>query len=192
MADFGISEALSIAQAAGSLFKAGGSYQSANNYQAAGAAARVAADFKAAQLRQNAGQAIAASQRKSIEDKNQAALLASKMIAAAGASGGTGPQVNKLVADIFAKGSYNRSMDLYNGEETARQMRLNADVAEYQGYVDELGMNSRASASRTAGTGDLFTGGLTLLQNYGRGGPSGGGIAAGAGISGAINWDLAD
>lgn len=171
MADFGVSEVLMAASAAGSLMKASGSGMTASNYDLTAQRTQQAAALKAAQLRQAAGQQFAAAQRKGIEDKTTSALMASKLIAAAGASGGTGPQVNRLVSDVLSKGSYNTAMDIYNGEEAQRNLLMNADVTEYQGGIDAQGLSTKASAARLTGLGDLGTGAATLYAKYGGSGP---------------------
>lgn len=167
------------------LFSISGKSSAADASDALGAQQQAAYDSRAEQMRSNAGQQQAASQRTAIADTQQATLAASKLIAAAGAGGGSGPQIQRLVADILAKGSYNAHMDIYNGEERARQLRADANATTYQGTLARIGSENKATALRTSATGDLFTGAgqtFSMYQKYGGGGPSA--VAASGGYVG--------
>lgn len=171
----------------GSLSKMGGQQQAATATEDQGAAVEEAYNSRAAQMRSNAGQQIAASQRGALVDRQAGMIAASKLIAAAGASGGTGAQVQRLTADILAKGDYNAHMDIYNGEEKARQMNADADAAVYQGKLERAGAGNRAAGLRTEASGSLLSaagGAASLYTKYGAGGFGASSGATGAAIVG--------
>lgn len=176
----------------GNLSKAGGQQQAATATEDQGAAVEEAYNSRAAQMRSNAGQQVAASQRGALTDRHTAMLAASKLIAAAGASGGSGAQVHRLTADILAKGDYNAHMDIYNGEEKARQLNADADAAVYQGQLARRGAGNTAAGLRTQATGSLLSaagGAASLYTKYGAGGAAAVSGADGAAI---VGDDLTD
>lgn len=163
----------------GALTSASGQREAASAVSAAGRRQEAAAEISAQELERQAGQDKAAYQRKALEDKTQSNLVASKLIAAAGASGGTGPQILRMVGQIMSRGSYNRSMDLYNGEELARQKIAQAGIARTSGQIAALGAAQRAGAleigarsSLISGAGTLARDAYTLYRRYGGGGPT--------------------
>lgn len=174
--------AMAVVSVVQGLQQAKGARNAADAQEALGVQERQAAEARAAQYRSNAVQQVAASQRTAINDEHAGNLAASKMIAAAGASGGGGPQVRRLVSDVMTRGSYNAHMDLYNGEENARQMNAMADNASYQGVLNQVGANNRAQALNTQATGSLIGAagkGLSMFGNYGGGGPGAGAMSFG-------------
>lgn len=164
----------------------------------AGSQARRAAEFRAAQLRVNAGQAMAASQRDAYTAEQQAKRVASRALAVAAASGGgaSDPTVVNLISGIAAEGAYRQAVALYQGQEQARAMENQARATEYEGKLAKqagvrnaiggfIGAGATAVAGEartrdmiartrpgtapTAGSG--ITGGQSLFQKYGLGGP---------------------
>lgn len=153
---------------------------------------RKAAEFQAAQLRQNAGQAMAVAQRQAITTQQQAQLVASRAlaVAAAGGGGASDPTVVKIISGIAAEGSYRTSVALYEGEERAREMLNRASAVEYGGKLAQVagvknaigkvvgagaaGVKGAALADdlarRNAPSG--IAPGQSLYQKYGLGGPS--------------------
>lgn len=125
---------------------------------------RKAAEFQAAQMKQNAGQALAASQRDAISAQQQSELVASRALAVAAASGGgaSDPTVVKIMAGIAAEGSYRTAVSLYQGEEKARAMLNQAKAVEYQGDV------SRQTAIRGA-FGKFVGAGSAAIKGAARG-----------------------
>ena len=101
----------------------------------AGDAAYASKEFQAAQLEQNAGTALAVSQKVSAETRRQTGLVQSRIISLAAASGASAsdPGVINLIANQKGIGAYNAAMDLYKGEDEARTMRVQAAAARYEG-----------------------------------------------------------
>ena len=198
MGDFGVSEALSVAGLGMKLFGStkavSGQDDAANAVEAAGVNQRAMYALRGAELRRQAGQQVAASQHKGFTDATDAALMASKLIAAGGASGGSGPQIQRLVSDIIAKGSYNRAMDIYNGDEAARQRIEEANANDLAGYYSQLGANQKAAALRSganasaiSGMGAILPGAATLYERYG-----GGGVTTTDGVADTGGFDYTD
>lgn len=106
-----------------------------------------AAEFAAAQLRSNAGQAQAASQRQAYEVDKATQLATSRALAVAAASGGgaSDPTVVGMMANLAAEGSYQKEIALYSGDEQARSMRAKADTVEYEG--DQTMVNSALTSA---------------------------------------------
>jgi hypothetical protein len=139
--------------------------------------ARKSAEFQAAQLRQNAGQVKAASQRDAYSTQQQAELVASRAlaVAAAGGGGASDPTVVKIMAGIAEEGSYRTAVALYQGEEKARALLNQADAVEYSGKLAQrsgvkgaIGKVIGAGASAIKGVAR----GQSLYEKYGgSGGP---------------------
>lgn len=169
--------------ASGSGFAAGlpaglallGAMTSYNGYQAA-ASATVAAgqsqaamyQFKAAQDQVNAGQAIAASQAAAAETARQGALATSHnlaMAAAGGTAGGITP--TNLVAKQAGFTSYQMALNLYQGEDTARQLTIESEADTMSGEAAIQDANAQASAMDTKASGSLISGAASLFSKYG-------------------------
>jgi len=150
-----------------------GSMRSASSARSAGAAGRQAAEFEAAQLEQNAGQAQAAAQREALIERQRTALLVSRGIAVAAAGGGatTDPTVSNILEEIAAAGEYRAGVAIYQGEEKARVQRMQADARRNEGEALDAAGNSKASAYTLAGLGNFATGAASLYSKYGNGGP---------------------
>jgi len=157
----------------GSIMSLIGSMRSADSASTAGSSARAAADYEAAQLEQNAGQAQAAAQREATIERRKTALLISRGLAVAAAGGGatTDPTVSRLLEDIAAEGDYRSGVAIYQGEEKARLQRLQAEGRRMEGANAEGMGESRASAYRMAGFGAALQGASSLYTKYGAGGP---------------------
>lgn len=133
--------------------------------------------FRAAQLRQNAGQQIASSQRGAADERRRASLVASRAIAIAGASGGgvSDPSVVNLIGDITGEGAYRAAVKLYQGEENSRQMEMGATVADTEGRNALQTGEEKASGYRMQQLGSLASGAGSMYgmyKRYGNGGPS--------------------
>lgn len=144
---------------------------------AAGRDAHRAASFEAEQLRQNAGQAQAASQRVAITADEQSKLVASRAlaVAAAGGGGASDPTVVNLIAGIAQEGAYRQALSLYQGDERARQLQTQADATEAGGAAAEAA-GVRSAIGKTIGAGAAAIKGIargkSLLEKYGAGGPT--------------------
>lgn len=100
---------------------------------AEGDAAKDAAEFKAAQLYQQAGQARAAAQRKSLEDRRKATLAGSRLQALAG---GDAPE---LALGLAGEGEYRALSSLYEGEDRAVGLEQAAEAERYSGKQRQRG-----------------------------------------------------
>lgn len=149
------------------------------NYQAGQATKRQAAqmqqakEFEAAQLEQNAGQQIAAAQRKALEERRRATLVASRALAvsAASGSGASDPTVEKIISDIAGEGAYRAGLQLYEGEDIASRLRSGAQASRFEGESIMQYGRERARAANVSAFGSLFSGGASLYTKYGMGGP---------------------
>jgi hypothetical protein len=86
------------------------------------------AQFQSEQLNVSAGQAQAAAQRSAIDIERQTQLNASRALAVAASSGGgaSDPTVVNLLSQNAADGAYRKAAALYEGDDQARSMRLQA------------------------------------------------------------------
>lgn len=135
-----------------------------------------AAEFQADQLRDQAGGAVASAQRAAwIEDRN-ARIVASNALAAAAASGGgaSDPTVVNIIAGIAQEGAYRQSVALYQGEDKARQLRLQAQARLYEGESRKRASSMMAGTSMLGATTSLLRGAVkdsSMLQRFGGDGP---------------------
>jgi hypothetical protein len=130
---------------------------------ASGSAAKTAANFKAAQLRQNASQAIAANQRQALDTEQRTNLAISSATARAGASGvasDTGSPVTNTGA-IAQRGSYQAFTQMFNGESTATGLENEAAGDEYTGEAQQ-------DASYLAAGGQVASTAGNMMSIYGR------------------------
>lgn len=141
-------------------------------------------EFEAKQLEINAGQERAAGQRVALDRDREARLVQSRALAVAGASGGgvSDPTIVNLIGKIAGEGAYRRGLAIYESEERARTLRLNAAARRYEGTLASEEGEVKASAYATTGLGALFKGapgivknGMSLFDKYGGGGPGGSG-----------------
>ena len=164
-------------QAAGTLMSISGARSGARASRASARARQKAKEFEAAQLEQNAGQAIAASQRVAAERRRQAMLVQSRALAVAAAGGGgvgeNDTSFLNLMAKTAGRGEYDAAVALYEGEDKARLLRMQAAARRYEGEVDIDAGESAASAYKTQGLSSALTSGGTMLAKYGGGGPKG-------------------
>lgn len=135
---------------------------------------RRAAEFTALQLEQRGGQAEAIAQRKARADNLNTELITSRQLAVAAASGGgaSDPTIINLIAKTNAVGAMRSAIDLYEGEEQNRQLRLQAAAKRYEGDLGVQASESKASAYETQGTASLLSGFGSLFAKYGMGGPN--------------------
>lgn len=123
--------------------------------QEAGLARQAALDHQAAQARSIAGQERASSQRGAIEQRRQARLLSSKALARAAAGGGgtDDPTVSNILGDIGAEGEFRALTELFQGEEAARGLEMQADLRVFEGQqAKRAGDTARKLANRQAFT----------------------------------------
>lgn len=143
---------------AGGALTAGGTLAGGNFAAAAGRAQQQEANYRAAQLRANAGQALAASQRQMMESQTKTDLAISTSRANAAASGvnvGAGSSVANI-GELAKRGEYIASMDLFNGKSHASELLNEANAAEYSGKVAEVEGEEKQKASYLAAGGQLL------------------------------------
>lgn len=159
---------------AGYTTQAFGTYLQGQSYLEHGYAQNAAAQFAAGQMRQNASDAAAASQRAAIDIGREGDYIASKQLAIAAASGGgaSDPTVMNVIARSKAETAYRQSLAIYGGQAKEREMRLGAE-AEIRTGKDELRTARMASFGADIGAmSTLARGGVSLYEKYGRSGPS--------------------
>lgn len=169
--------AAGVMMVGGTLLSMKGYSDAARVAKTAGQRTRVAKEFEAEQLREQAGQALAVSQRAALEEQRKGRFMASRALAVSAASGGgaSDPTIVNLIAGAEGEAAYRSAVALYEGEDRARQLRLGATAKAYEGAAAEEEGNQRASAYKTMRAAAGFKGGFSLLEKYGGGGPSGSG-----------------
>lgn len=121
-------------------------------------------DYAAKQLRVNAGQDQAAAQVAAGEERRKYALLQSKALAFAAASGGgaVDPTVLKIISGLAGDGSLAVRSRLYAGDESARGKREQANAAEYNARINadatRRGAKNAADYYKTKGIGTVLSG----------------------------------
>lgn len=139
----------SAAGAIGTLLSAKGSADS-------GKAADRAARYRARQLEQNAGQAVAAATMEAQEEERKSALIASRAIAVAAASGAgvLDPTVVRILQGIEAEGALASATQMYNGYEEARGMREQAKATRFEGKAYKRAGRTKALSTILGGARD--------------------------------------
>jgi hypothetical protein len=154
-----------------------GKLEQGDQQAAYGEALQKAAEFEAAQLRDQANEAFAASQRAAWSEERAARYLMSETLARAAASGGgaSDPTVINIIARQAQEGAYRQQVALYEGSERAHLLRMQATAREYEGATRavagrnaERGSNLAAAASLLGG----FSRDASMLQRFGGDGPS--------------------
>jgi len=128
---------------------------------------RISAEFEAMQADYLAGQAVAISQREAFGHRQAAALLASKALANAAASGaGASDQtVVDLIGEIYAEGAYRSALAIYEGQETSRSYVVS-------GLARRLGGSSAAAARIAEGQSIARASNLSAFSTLISGGSS--------------------
>jgi len=127
------------------------------------------ADYLARQMRVDAKQEVAASQRTAEEERRQADIVASRALAVAAASGGgaSDPGVMRIISDIEAEGAYRSSIALYAGTEAARKLEEQAIATEMGGDIALEGGREAKRASRIGAVSSIISGGSSLYSKFG-------------------------
>ncbi len=134
----------------GALQLAGGAY-TAMNEREEGLEARTEKNVQAVQRERNAQQSRAYATRRGNEERKQAKLLQSAVIARAPGESTDG-SVEKIIGDIGAEGEYRALLQIYGGGEEARGMEAQADMDRREGE------NYRRAGKRRATTTLLNSG----------------------------------
>jgi hypothetical protein len=126
-----------------------------------GAAAKRDSEVTAHTLEQNAQLETAYGQRKAIEERRQARLIASQARNIAAATGNVqDPSAQNALAGIATEGELRAQTQLYQGDETARGLRTRA-AAVRRGGADAM------SAARLSATGTVLEGVSSMYDKYG-------------------------
>lgn len=134
---------------------------------------RVAAEFEAKQADYLANQAIAVSHREAYEQRKNSALLASKALSIAAGSGASASDesVVRLISEIYAEGAYRSALAMYEGEESARSLKVQAAARRLTGQSKASALvaegKSVAKASNTAAFSTLLSGASSLFGQAG-------------------------
>ena len=125
------------------------------------------ANYEAAQLDQNAGQAQASSQRAALNEQRNTSLLLSRARAVAAASGGgvSDPAVVNIMARIAGEGTYRADTARYEGDTQARGMKMQADALRYQGAGAAQAGNLTAASTALSGGAQSYS----MYKKYGSG-----------------------
>jgi len=146
-----------------------GNLKAGESAKAAGLQQQAEANNAAAQMRVNAGQALAAAQRDAYEERRQGTLVQSRAMALLAASGGsvTDPTAIHLLANNAGETAYRSAVALYKGEDESRQLLTQADATQASGRAAaETGRDVQKSYNFRA-FGDLLQGGNSLYEKYG-------------------------
>ena len=173
----------------GSFMSASGSLAAGRAARTAGAQQQAASEFESAQLEQQAGQAIAASQRVAADRAREGRLVQSRALAVAAASGGSAsdPTVMRIIANINGEATYRQALALYQGDDKARQLLMGADAKRFEGAVAAQSGKAKQSAYRMAAAGSALAGAGSLYTKYG-GSPKSAEVDTSTASS--IDWEL--
>jgi hypothetical protein len=162
-------------QVAGAISQMMASREAGRMARVQGERARIAADFAAWQAEEQAGTAIAISQRQAMEERRQATLVASRALAVASASGAgvSDPTMVRILANARGAGTYRANVALYEGEAKARILRLDAAAGRVSGWDAQAEGADRAKGYALQSMGNTFRTGASLYAKYGGDGPSG-------------------
>lgn len=109
------------------------------------------------------------SQQSAKMERKQARLLASRAQAVAGASGAgaSDPQITRILGDINAEGEINALNTLYTGDNRAKQLRYQGDVARRTGLAKSIAGFSAATSRAFNSFTDFANNNPSFFQKYG-------------------------
>jgi hypothetical protein len=102
-----------------------------------------------------ATQEVAVGQRRSLEAKRQADLVASRALAVASA-GGAAQDIDNLIADITNEGSYEASVAMYEAETQAETLKREGRKAEMYGEDVQAASQKRALSTVLSGASKAY------------------------------------
>lgn len=165
-----------VVQVAGALFGASegkkADIKEQGRLKRQGIAQQFAAEFSAEQMEEQAGVALAASQQAANEERRMSAVLQSRALAVAGASGAgvSDPTMLRIVGSIAEEGELAAQTRRYEGTEAARSLRIQAEVARYEGRMAREGLQVQSQAIRQAGdasrTASLISTAASVWDKY--------------------------
>ena len=170
MASLGALTSFSMgAQGVGGVLSAGATLAGGNYAAQAGQMQKTASYSKAKQLEENAGQAIASSQRQMF-DTQQRTRLAISTARARGAASGVDVGVGSPAAvqgELAGRGSYQALMDMFNGQSAATGLDNQANAARFEGDAAEIEGEAKQTASYLAAAGTLAGSAGSMASTYG-------------------------
>lgn len=154
--------------AAGGGVSAMGTLAGGRAAQAAGVNAMNAAEFTAAQQRQQGNEALAVGQRLGLERRKEGDLLQSKLQARATASGGgaTDPTVVGLAEGIAERTQMDALTELWKGESKRRGLLDAAEATHLQGLAALEEGNMRQKASKLSALGTVLGSAGSMFGTY--------------------------
>jgi len=124
----------------------------------AGKAAEARGEYLAGQYKAAGDAELAASHRQAAEHKRHAAVAGSRALAVAAASGGDtlDPNIVNAIAGFEEEGDYAAKVALYGGKDRARTMRMQGDVAGWEGKQEKRAAYWKVGKTIMGGVGDLL------------------------------------
>lgn len=165
----GSGSAAPIMQVGGSLLQAYGQHQQGSDAAASGLQQQQLARFQSGQMRANADEAIASSQRSALDVQRNQEYVASRALAVAAASGGgaSDPTVINLIARTAGESAYRKSVALYQGADKARALDAQASATDYGGALAADRGRENQSSANIGAYSTLMKSGASLFQKYG-------------------------
>jgi hypothetical protein len=147
-------------QGLGTVISAGGSIVGGNYAKAAGQAQQAEDEYRAEQLQENAGSAIAAAQRRMMDTQLKTSLSISSARAGAAFGGVVASSGSPLTAqtNLAGRGAYEAGLDLWNGLNTATGLENQAQGERYAGELAAVGGSEAATGSDFAAAGSIVGG----------------------------------
>lgn len=133
----------------------------------------ISAEYEARQAEYLAGQSRAVGQRSAYEERRMAALMGSKTLAIAAASGAGASDANVVstLNGIYMEGAYRSQLAMYEGEEQARSYEVQAQSRRLSGKsAASAALSEGNSASKAAGinsSATLLSGASSFASKYG-------------------------
>lgn len=155
--------AMAIAFSSG--LKAMGTIGQGNALVTAAQRRQQAANFEAEQLRVNAGQAIAASQRDAFFEGQKADLMASAIRARLGA-GASDPTGLSILSQVMSRRAYNVQAALYGGRDKARLMEMQAKSRQYDAALGVEDAKAGRKSAYLSAAGTIASGAASLYEKY--------------------------
>ena len=128
----------------------------------------MAQENEALQLDQNAKTAVAAGQRKALDQKRQTDLIASRALAyaAAGGGGASDRSVVNIISDLKGEGSYRAMIAMYEGEDQAQKLKYQAVLT--RSGAENLRTSGREleRASRIKAVGDIVGAASSMYTKF--------------------------
>ena len=134
----------------------------------AGNAQLSAAQYEAAQMRQNAMQAQAIGSVRAQTAANNSLVAQSHALAVAAASGGGAldPSVVNVISKLAGEGSLAAQTEVYNGNEVARQTNNKADATVYAGGLKQYAGQIDANAYKVKQIGSLISSASSIYSMF--------------------------